>query len=571
MMGLSINNNLGAMSSLSALNSNSNALNAALQQLSTGKRINSAADDAAGYAISQKMQGQINGLNQASQNAQDGISLIQTASGALNQTTSILQQMRTLAVQASNSTATNTDRQDLQTEFSQLASQINNIGNTTQFNTQSLLQGNGAANLNGTGIVTSGTLGTGGTSHVLGAAAVNTQVTQTATFTAAAVAGDTLTFNANGQSMVFTFAAAGSSPDAISNVTANGATINLASTPGTATTATDLQSAMQAVINANSTLKGNYTSSVSGSGVTLSATADGQFAGSAGSLAAVVKTGTVAFSGAAAAATGTTVNPVQASTTLDFSTASTPSALVGKGFTINGQEVQFYDGTTNGPYTGSAIGVDLGGATTAANVVSAITSQVGSQINGVTLSGSTTSLTLTATQGGTAGNSVAYSDGGVQKDFQANFQIGANTGQTMTVSIGAANAKSLGITAAAGTAGYGSVNNVNNGTNNTNVEASLDISTTTSADNAISTIDTAIQNVTTEQANLGAVQNRLTSSMGNLSSTSQNLTTAESGITDTNMAAEMTTFTQESVLQQAAVSMLAQAQQQPQLVLKLLQ
>src|SRR5579875_1911547 len=106
MTHLIINHNLGAMNALSALNSNSNALNSALEKLSTGKKINNAADNASGYAISQKMQAQINGLDQASQNAQDGISLIQTASGALNETTSILQNMRQLAVQASNSTTT---------------------------------------------------------------------------------------------------------------------------------------------------------------------------------------------------------------------------------------------------------------------------------------------------------------------------------------------------------------------------------------------------------------------------------------------------------------------------------
>ncbi|MCL6627408.1 MAG: flagellin, partial [Alicyclobacillus shizuokensis] len=102
--GLIINHNLGSMNALAALDQNQNSLQSALQQLSTGKRINSAADDAAGLAISQKMQAQINGLDQASQNAQDGISLIQTAEGALNETQSILQRMRELAVQAANDT-----------------------------------------------------------------------------------------------------------------------------------------------------------------------------------------------------------------------------------------------------------------------------------------------------------------------------------------------------------------------------------------------------------------------------------------------------------------------------------
>src|SRR5579875_1161852 len=139
--GLIINHNLGSMSALSALTQNQDGLQKVLQQLSTGKKINSAADDAAGYAISQKMQSQINGLNQASQNSQDGISLIQTASGALNETQNILQRMRQLAVQSANDTNTSQDRQALQAEVSQLTSEINNIANTTEFNTQKLLTG----------------------------------------------------------------------------------------------------------------------------------------------------------------------------------------------------------------------------------------------------------------------------------------------------------------------------------------------------------------------------------------------------------------------------------------------
>jgi flagellin len=112
-----------------------------MQKLSSGLRINSAADDAAGLAISEKMRGQINGLNQASSNAQDGISLVQTAEGALNETTAILQRMRTLAVQASNDTNTTADRGQIQLEVSQLKNEINRIASQTQFNTKNLLTG----------------------------------------------------------------------------------------------------------------------------------------------------------------------------------------------------------------------------------------------------------------------------------------------------------------------------------------------------------------------------------------------------------------------------------------------
>ncbi|MCL6442186.1 MAG: flagellin [Alicyclobacillus sp.] len=135
-----INHNLGSMDALSALTQNQSALQKSLQQLSTGKRINSAADDAAGLAISQQMQGQINGLNQASRNAQDGISLIQTAEGALNETENILQRMRQLAVQSANDTNNANDRAAITDEIDQLTQEIDRIANTTQFNNLNLLQ-----------------------------------------------------------------------------------------------------------------------------------------------------------------------------------------------------------------------------------------------------------------------------------------------------------------------------------------------------------------------------------------------------------------------------------------------
>ncbi|MGB4565615.1 MAG: hypothetical protein WBI69_02055 [Limnochordia bacterium] len=112
-----------------------------MERLSSGMRINRAGDDAAGLAISEKMRGQIRGLKQAARNAQDGISLIQTAEGALNETHAILQRMRELATQASNDTNTAVDRAELQKEIDQLASEITRIADNTEFNTQNLLGG----------------------------------------------------------------------------------------------------------------------------------------------------------------------------------------------------------------------------------------------------------------------------------------------------------------------------------------------------------------------------------------------------------------------------------------------
>ncbi|MBP2666249.1 MAG: flagellin/flagellar hook associated protein [Firmicutes bacterium] len=136
-----INHNMASLNTLNSLNANSTTMQKSLAKLSSGLRINSAADDAAGLAISEKMRGQISGLDTASSNAQNGISLLQTAEGALDETTSILQRMRELAVESSSDTITDSDRTDIQSEFSELSDEIDRIASTTQFNTKNLLDG----------------------------------------------------------------------------------------------------------------------------------------------------------------------------------------------------------------------------------------------------------------------------------------------------------------------------------------------------------------------------------------------------------------------------------------------
>lgn len=134
-----INTNVKSLISQAALNKNARVLGQTMQQLSTGKRINSAADDAAGLAISNKMTAQIRGLNQAVRNAQDGISMMQTAEGATIEVTNMLQRMRELAVQAANDTNTTADRSALQAEFTQLQSEISRISNNTEWNGMKIL------------------------------------------------------------------------------------------------------------------------------------------------------------------------------------------------------------------------------------------------------------------------------------------------------------------------------------------------------------------------------------------------------------------------------------------------
>ena len=136
-----INHNMNALNAHRNMGVNNSAAGKSMEKLSSGLRINRAGDDAAGLAISEKMRGQIRGLTQASRNSADGISMIQTAEGALNETTNILQRMRELAVQASNDTNTTSDREEIQKEINALTEEVDRIANNTEFNTQKLLNG----------------------------------------------------------------------------------------------------------------------------------------------------------------------------------------------------------------------------------------------------------------------------------------------------------------------------------------------------------------------------------------------------------------------------------------------
>ena len=140
-----IANNLPALTAFNSLNSTNNSLQKIINALSTGLRINSASDDAAGFAVSEKMRSQIRGLDTALRNSQDGISLLQVAEGALEQTNSMLQRMRELSVQASNDSLTSQDRQYIQLEVDELKEHIDRIAETTQFNRKRILDGSSGA------------------------------------------------------------------------------------------------------------------------------------------------------------------------------------------------------------------------------------------------------------------------------------------------------------------------------------------------------------------------------------------------------------------------------------------
>lgn len=571
-----INHNIAALNTHRQLNSATNAQSKSMEKLASGLRINKAGDDAAGLAISEKMRGQIRGLDQASKNSQDGISMIATAEGALNETHDILQRMRELATQASNDTNVGVDRNEIQKEINQLTSEINRVGNTTEFNTQSLLKGDGKVNLAETSKVTN--------ANLTGGAVTTTEATQTATLTAPATNGQTAEFMLNGEKITITFAtngAADQSQDGKSfDVTGNSATVYLNNTVGGTPVANSADTAAKAITDAlkeviakNDALKGNFTASSAATGaVTVAATKTGLAAGGAGSIA--TSSGSITGAGSGAASVGVTnAAKATAADVIDFTgvtSAPTAQEFVGKGFTVGDKQIEFYN-ADKGAYTGTGIGVNISAAASAADMIKAVVDQAGPQVKDVVFSeGATGKLSVTAAVGGEAGNSIRVTDGGVQEKFTANFQVGANKGQSMTIEIADMRANALGITGKAGAEGFTTGNSVSDGTNNTNKEAALDVSTHENASAAIKTINDAIEKVSAQRSNLGASQNRLEHTINNLNTSSENLTAAESRIRDVDMAKEMMEQTKNSILSQAAQAMLAQANQQPQGVLQLL-
>ncbi|AIF44535.1 flagellin [Virgibacillus sp. SK37] len=526
-----INHNIAALNTYRQLNSASNAQSSSMEKLASGLRINKAGDDAAGLAISEKMRGQIRGLDMAAKNSQDGVSMLQTAEGALNETHDILQRMRELATQASNDTNTETDRNEIQKEINQLTSETNRIGNTTEFNTQSLLKGDGSVDLEKTGIVANAK-DTGNSSL--------TQASAVITVGADANEGETVSLTIGGKNIEVAFTGADETAIDAAEVGNTG--------DGVIKSGTLLADKLTAAIEADETLKGQFTVNDEGDGsVTIAAVANGNFDGNKGSISEATGTGTIT----ATAGVGTTSNTA-ATEDIDFTSAFGSKTgsdltdaikdLVGKGFEINGQEVEFYN-QNDGTYKGEAVGVDISRVleeTTADNSETAladtIATQIGKKLDGVELtSDGAGTLTATTTVKGEEAT-LEIKDGTEKKDFTATFQVGANKGQSMTIEIGDMRADALGLTGKAGEDGFSDSLNVTNGTDNNSVEAALDVTSHESAAKAIETINNAIEQVSAERSKLGAYQNRLDHTINNLGTSSENLTAAESRIRDVDYA-----------------------------------
>jgi flagellin len=484
-MSLVLNTNIGSLNAQNNLTSSQASLQQALARLSSGLRINSAADDAAGLAISQQFTTQINGTNQAVSNANDAVSEAQTTAGALNTIVNNLQSIRTLAVESANGSNSASDRQALDNQVQQQIAEITQIAQQTTFNGLNVLNGS-----------------SGSTTYQVGANVGNTITINLGTGVGANQIGETAT---------------ATSTTAVTAATTTGATGALTVQVGTG----------QAV-----------SVGASASYATAVAWQDGS---SAYAKAA-------AFS--AAGASGLTATATNSVTDAGFGGATSVLGTGTYSLSINGVAV----------FGAVTVGTGISSSAIAAQI-----NQVSSQDGGVTASVGAGGLTLTAADGsnikltqaygGDAAGGLAIAAAGttyrgtVSLTAGANITIGGTSGADLTAVSFGAGATSL---------------NANSTLSQQNVQ------TVAGANKTIESVDSALATVSAFQSQLGAIQNRFTAQVGNLQSTAQNLTQSRSTIQDANFAAETANLTQSQVLEQAGISVLAQANQQPQLILKLL-
>ncbi|HHW32021.1 MAG TPA: flagellin protein [Clostridiaceae bacterium] len=562
-----INHNIAALNTYRQLSVNNTSTQKSIEKLSSGLRINRAGDDAAGLAISEKMRAQIRGLNQASRNAQDGISLIQTAEGALNETHSILQRMRELAVQAGNDTNTAADRSEIQKEINQLTSEINRIGNTTEFNTQKLLNGGAVGRADVSGATLEG--GIDPDSAV--------QAVYEITLSGSFAADEKISFTLDGKDITVTAGAATAGTTFAVGASLDEQTTALATAVGNALTAAGIGGDWTVAQNAGK------------NGITITAVAGGTKDGENGNGLLSNVTGTSALQTVSSDQTTLGKDEVQEQKASGFIAFTDNLLSAGTQIVISDETFFLYDSSKGqvAPSQANVTGIDLANIDSTEALIDAIVAE-NAQVDNVVLSKTSTNvLTITADSAtiGTAGNDIVLSvtgPAGQQNKYTADFQIGANKGQSMSIEIADMRAYALGISSLAGTSNtvtidgveyevaWTSDKGVTNGTNNVAVESALSVETADDASKAVEVLDAALAKVSAERSKLGAYQNRLEHTINNLGTSAENLTAAESRIRDVDMASEMMEFTKMNILSQAAQAMLAQANQQPQGVLQLL-
>ncbi len=549
-MAMVVQHNITAMNTNRQLGIAANSLAKSTEKLSSGYRINRAADDAAGLAISEKMRSQIRGLEKASANASDGISMIQTAEGALGESHSILQRMRELAVQAANGTETNDDRDNIQDEIEQLQEELDRIASDTEFNEMKLLDGSLSAGGSGSGtagpkfgVYDSG-LKAFVTSDVAGVR-VDAAIT-------AADGGESAIWDSTGKILTLNLTKNKTYTQAqIDDLVANALQEDSGATGRPAQVSVNLNFGS---LTPTQAIQGADT--VPGQKASMEDTLDTdvQFVGANKISIKANKYGEeynfhldIFFTEEPGKEHCEVVDPL----TYDENGALT---MVGNAFGKGGyRELYLASGTT---YTaedieaifmenGLDLSVELSGATPDEPNTLFVAHDPTPQGGGYT-------LCSTLTGGAGLGDADAFLE---QEKYGVTaggrgiiLQVGANEGQTMKFSIEDMSSTALGVN-----------------------ESNVNVSTQQGASDSLAKIDEAISRVSKQRSMLGAVQNRLEHTISNLDNTAENLQSAESNIRDTDMAAEMVNMSKYNILMQAGQSMLAQANQSTQGVLSLLQ
>ncbi|BFN13759.1 flagellin [Marinobacter sp. RI1] len=494
-MALGINTNIASLSAQNQLNKSQQLSNQALERLSSGLRINSAKDDAAGLAISSRFDAQVRGLNQAVRNANDGISLAQTAEGALGETGNILQRIRELSVQSANASNSSSDRQALQDEVNQLVSELDRISTTTNFNGQNLLDG------------------TFGTAKFQVGADANQVIT--------ASTGNFRTDNYGNNNVTSVSAAA--------NITGTVTDANV--TAGTGVRIADAALSISGYLGSSGTI-----SVAAGSSAKTVAAQINDASSKTGVTADAITEGTVTFGGAG-------------SYTFD---------IISDNSAANAARVSFTIGGTTGAD-------NLANAVTAINDVSSrtgVTASVDKDSGQLVLTNSTGEdifLKNNDTNNTNAGT-VSFGNG----DLAAAGAADNNIGITGEVSLDSEKSFSATGTANAVLASA-SVASTRQSV------SSLDITDFDGATKALKIVDAALAAVNGQRSKFGALQSRFETTISNLEATSTNLSAANSRILDADFAAETAKLSKSQVLQQAGISVLAQANARPQQVLSLLQ
>ncbi len=526
-----INNNLMAMNTHRMLGINTTAGAASVEKLSSGYRINRAGDDAAGLAISEKMRSQIRGLSQASRNALDDISLIQTAEGALNETHAIIHRMREIAVQSSNDSNTDPDREALQNEMNQLAQEVTRIANDTEFNTRKLLNGNLDQSVpNAVGDLTF---------HI----GANTN--QNMKFSVKAMDAFTLGLAVNGGKVI------GGQPDITGvKVTPNAADRGKAVADGVEVVITSAQtSAPTPATAATVAMNGDTVNTTNLSGLT-----DGTIKVTVDSRVFTITTQQIK-------------DGLNGGTTSSY-TANDMAALINNAV---GQDVASVAGaklslTSTSVGATSNVKIEFAGTTDTNTLQTAFGHNAATaDANGTAYAAGEYTVTAFARIGATTftedvsnvkgdASSVVFADADKFKGLSI-ITDGLFEGLTGSVKLGLSNAAKF---------------QASGGVEIAKAGIAIDITTQKAANVAIDRIDLALKRVSDQRAELGAVQNRLNHTIKNVDTAAENLQASESRIRDVDMAKEMMTYTKNNILQQAAQAMLAQANQAPQGVLQLL-